>query len=105
MAVWYYTNPDSDDPYHVNTFEFYLNSVPNVEGNYKPLSDDLTFKDGNARALACQALFDYLVQTPQQPGFNYDYQNQNSRKDPVQIANTNIEIKTVGNRLVVGPYR
>ena len=57
LAVWYYTNPDSDDPYHVNTFEFYLNSVPNVEGNYKPLSDDLTFQDGNARALACQALF------------------------------------------------
>ena len=105
LAVWYYTNPDSDDPYHVNTFEFYLNAVPNVEGNYQPLSDDLTFQDGNARAKACQALFDYLVQTPQEPGFSYDYQNQNSRQAPVQIANTNIEIQTVGNRLVVGPYR
>ena len=71
IAVWYYTNPEGDS-YHVTSIDFWLNSVQGTENS--------TFKsminfgdDGWDRANACQALFDYLVQTPQKADFTYTF--------------------------------
>ncbi len=104
LAVWYFTNP-AGDPYHVNTIEFYLNKIAGDDrSEYINLSDDQTFENGYDRAIGCQALFNYLVGTPQKPGFEYDITNSNSKAAPVQIADSNITTRTVGNRIIVGPY-
>ena len=103
LAIWYYTNPSGD--YHVNTFEFWLNAVQDTDGSYTPLSDDWTFTDGWERQAACQALFYYLVETPQQSGFSYDYRNSDLRTSPVNIADTSVTVTTQGSRIIVGPYR
>ena len=103
LAIWYYTNPSGD--YHVNTFEFWLNAVQDTDGSYTPLSDDWTFTDGWERQAACQALFYYLVETPQQSGFSYDYRNSDLRTSPVNIADTSVTVTTKGSRIIVGPYR
>ncbi|MCI9177405.1 MAG: Cys-Gln thioester bond-forming surface protein [Clostridia bacterium] len=106
LAVWYYTNPTG--PYHVTTFEFWLNRVAGTDGNYQPLDEvdgGAIFTRGEERAAACQALFDYLVETPQKPGFTYDYASSGLTQAPVQLADTNITAVPQGDRIIIGPYR
>ncbi len=105
LAVWYYTN-QKNDGYHVDTFEFWLNTVKNIDGNYRALSDVDTFEDGWDRATACQALFDYLVKTPQKSDFTYDIEDSLSTSDPVEIiATSSAKVETENGRYILGPYR
>ena len=101
LAVWYYTNPTGD--YHVNTFEFWINAIKGTDGSYNPLSDNSN--RGEERMYACQALFDYLIETPQNMNYNYDYTSSNNTSSPVEFANTNITANASGSRIIVGPYR
>lgn len=103
IAVWYYTNPEGD-PYHVTSIDFWLNSVQGTENS--------TFKsminfgdDGWDRANACQALFDYLVQTPQKADFTYTIDNSNVTPNPIKIADTDARIVKNGDNYIVGPFR
>mgnify|MGYP000481341787 FL=1 len=103
IAVWYYTNPEGD-PYHVTSIDFWLNSVQGTENS--------TFKsminfgdDGWDRANACQALFDYLVQTPQKADFTYTIDNSNVTPNPIKIADTDAKIVKNGDNYIVGPFR
>ena len=63
------------------------------------------FENGWERAVACQALFDYLVQNAEAEAPNYNISSSTITIAPVQIANTTVTIETVGNRIVIGPYR
>ena len=103
LAVWYYTNPEGD-PYHVTSFDFSLNSVQGTENSIpKSLFD---FADnGRERAQACQALFDYLVQTPQKADFTYTIDNSNVTPNPIKIADTDAKIVKNGDNYIVGPFR
>lgn len=103
IAVWYYTNPEGDS-YHVTSIDFWLNSVQGTENS--------TFKsminfgdDGWDRANACQALFDYLVQTPQKADFTYTIDNSNVTPNPIKIADTDAKIVKNGDNYIVGPFR
>ena len=103
LAVWYYTNPTGD--YHVENIEFYVNIVQGVDANYKALSEDI-LENGWERALACQALFDYLVKTPQKAGFSYSPSDSSVNTVPVKLSDTsNITVQKVNNRYIVGPYK
>lgn len=103
LAVWYYTNPTGD--YHVENIEFYVNIVQGVDANYKALSEDI-LENGWERALACQALFDYLVKTPQKEGFSYSPSDSSVNTVPVKLSDTsNITVQKVNNRYIVGPYK
>lgn len=103
LAVWYYTNPTGD--YHVENVEFYVNIVQGVDANYKALSEDI-LENGWERALACQALFDYLVKTPQKEGFSYSPSDSSVNTVPVKLSDTsNITVQKVNNRYIVGPYK
>ncbi len=104
LAVWYYTNR-AGDGYHVESFEFYVNAIKGTDGNYQPLSDTLTFPDGSDRAIACKALFDYLVETPQKTGFTYDITNNITDSAPAQIATTaSTTIEKSNGRYIIGLY-
>lgn len=104
LAVWYFTNQTGD--YHVETFDFWLNTVAgNENSEYKSLSDETYFEDGWDRAAACQALFDYLVQNAEAEAPNYTITSSTITISPLQIANTTVTTETVGNRIVIGPYR
>ncbi|MGN1269528.1 MAG: Cys-Gln thioester bond-forming surface protein [Clostridia bacterium] len=103
LAVWHYTN-DSGDPYHVETyFEFYINSISGTDANYDALS---TYTGGLDRANACQALFNYLVETPQKSGFQYQPIKSDDNTKPVQfLKTTQPTVDTVNNRKIIGPYQ
>ena len=104
LVVWYFTNPTGD--YHVETFNFWLNTVAGNENSvYADLSSETYFENGWERAVACQALFDYLVQNAEAEAPNYNISSSTITIAPVQIANTTVTIETVGNRIVIGPYR
>ena len=105
LAVWYFTNPSGD--YHVNSFDFWLNTVAgNNSSEYKSLSDRTYFgNEGWDRANACQALFDYLTKTAAEQAESYEITTGTITIAPVQIANTTATIQTVGSRMVIGPYR
>lgn len=103
LAVWYYTNPEGDE-YHVTSIDFWINSVKGTE--------DSTFKslinfgdDGWDRANACQALFDYFVQTPQEADFTYEINNNTANINPVKIDETVAEIIKDEDNYIVGPFR
>ena len=101
LAVWYFTNLNDD--YHVQTFDFWLNTVAGVENSvYSSLSDRNYFADGWDRATACQLLFDYLVNTAKAEAPNYTFVTPNVK--PVQFGNTTVVVEKVDNRVVVGPY-
>lgn len=103
LAVWYYTNPEGD-PYHVTTFVFYINAVKGTENSS---FESLTRfgNDGSDRADACQALFDYLVQTPQKADFTYTIDDSAPTSNPVTIVETDAKIIKDGNNYVVGPFK
>ena len=102
LAVWYYTNQNGDG-YHVDTFEFYINTVKNTDGNYRPLSDS---SDGWDRQVACKALFDYLVKTPQKSDFTYNISSASADTVPVEFVNTqDVASEKVNGRYIVGPYK
>lgn len=102
LAVWYYTNPEGD-AYHVTSIDFWLNTVQGTENStFKSL---INFgDDGWDRANACQALFDYLVQTPQETNFTYTIDNSAVTPSPIKIAETDAKIVKDGNNYVVGPF-
>jgi len=104
LAIWHYTNPEGSryDEYFVDTFELYLVDENGVDDE---LSSD-TYIDGWDRAYACQALFDYFVNTPKQSGFSYDYEGISS-EPPVNLDTTSpvIENPENSNRTIIGPYR
>ena len=103
LAVWYYTNSEGDS-YHVTNIDFWLNTVQGTEDStYKSL---INFgDDGWDRANACQALFDYLVQTPQKADFTYTIDNSNVTPNPIKIANTDAKIVKDSNNYIVGPFK
>ena len=107
LAIWHYTN--SGDDYHVGeTFELWLNQSKNdvsQPNTYKPLSERNCFENGEKRAKACQALFDYLVETPQNMNYNYDYKNVNTNTKPVTFDETNVTMEVSNNRYIFGPYK
>ncbi len=105
LAIWHYTNPSGDE-YHVkDTFEFWLNAVPNENSNYQSLSSsDNFFKNGRDRAEACQALFNYLVEIPSEPDFSYNYAN-NLKESPISLENTTPTLEVKGERYIIGPYK
>ena len=94
IAVWYYTNPEGDQ-YHVTSIDFWLNSVQGTENS--------TFKsminfgdDGWDRANACQALFDYLVKTPQKADFVYNIDNSNVTANDYTVTGNTIATNGAG---------
>ncbi len=103
LAVWHYTNEEGD-PYHVESyFEFYINSISGTDANYDALS---TFEGGVDRANASQALFNYLVETPKKPDFEYQPITSEDNTNPVQFLKTlQATIEIVDNRKIVGPYQ
>ena len=101
LAIWYYTN---DDEYHVEgNPTIKINAILNSDGNYQEL--DISDDEDAARMHAMDALYAYLTQTPQEAGFSYDYKNNSSTSNPVEIVETDIKIETSGNRLIIGPYK
>ena len=102
LAVWHYTN-DLGDPYHVESyFEFYINSISGTDANYSALS---SYTGGLDRANACQALFNYFVETPKKQGFEYQPTLSGDRTKPVQFSKTvQATVETALNRKIVGPY-
>ena len=112
LVVWYYTNPNSLDPYHTEKeFEIWMNKVRNVytADTYIPMSNTEgsipSFPYGLERLYTMQAIFEYLTQTPKQPDFTYNYKNQNIDIQNVIDKQMNIKIETNGDRLIVGPYK
>lgn len=101
LAIWYYTNADD---YHVEgNPTVKINQVMGTDGNYKTL--DINDSEDAARMHAMDALYAYLVKTPQATGFTYNYTNTNTNSQPVKIATTALNTKTSGDRIIVGPYR
>lgn len=106
LAVWHYTNNlEEDDPYYIESyFELYINSISGTDANYASLS---SYTGGLERANACQALFDYLVETPKKSGFEYEpIATDDNNIKPVQFVKTiQATAKSVENRVIVGPYK
>ncbi len=101
LAIWYFTN---DDEYHVEgNPSIKINAVLNVDGNYQTL--DMSDDEDAARIHAMDALYAYLIQTPLAEDFSYDYRNESSSTNPVEIVDTDIKTETDGDRIIVGPYK
>ncbi len=104
LAIWYYTNPNGE--YHVGeTFELWLNSKKGdvtQTNTYQSLSEKGVFTNGEARAHACQGLFYYLTETPED--LNYDYKSVNNENQTVQINESEATMEVLSNRYVFGPY-
>ena len=101
LAIWYFTN---DDEYHVEgNPSIKINAVLNVDGNYQTL--DMSDDEDAARIHAMDALYAYLTQTPLAEDFSYDYRNESSSTNPVEIVDTDIKTETDGDRIIVGPYK
>ena len=110
LAVWYYTNPESLDPYHTEkNFEIWMNKIKDTYENYIPMSNKEgsvpSFPYGIERLYTMQAIFEYLTQTPKKPGFLYDYKNQKIDVQNIIDKQTRINIEKNGDRIVVGPYK
>ncbi len=107
LAIWHYTNKDQD--YHINsgdTFDLWLNQRKDdvdQESTYETLSEGRSFENGEERAKACQALFDYFVETSE--GMDYDYTNENENTNPVTFDGTNVTMEVSGDRYIFGPYK
>ncbi len=108
LAVWHFTN---NDAYKVEnssngTFEFWINAVAGTDSNYNALSDydGTTLADLNGwdRAEECQALYDYLVDTAESMAKTYEVK---TASQPYEIADTVVTQKTVGNNIVIGPFK
>ena len=106
LAIWHYTNPEDNDPYHVKrTFSLWLNAIQNdVTKNYKDLGSDNCFENGHERYEACKALFEYLIKKAEE-NKNYNYENVNSTEKVVTFAQTDVTMQVQGDRYVFGPYR
>ncbi len=101
LAIWYFTN---DDEYHIEgNPTIKINAVLNTDGNYQNL--DINDDEDAARIHAMDALYAYLTQTPLAEDFSYDYRNESSSTNPVEIVDTDIKTETDGNRIIVGPYK
>ena len=109
LAIWHFTNNDAYKVENVSsegTFEFYINAVAGTDSNYNALSDydgrSLENLNGAERAEECQALYDYLVDTAENMAKTYEVK---TASQPYEIVDTVISKKTVGNNIVIGPFK
>ena len=58
LAIWYFTNPTGE--YHYENIELYINSMKNVDSDYKTF-EDLLGDDGWDRQDAASALYEYYI--------------------------------------------
>ncbi len=101
LAIWYFTNNDENDDYHITDRTFYLEVKEKEDPNYIAIGDK--FRDnGDERNDDAQALFNYLVSGGIE---NDDYEpTPNNTKAPVSINTANSEIKLEGENYILGPY-
>lgn len=97
LAIWYFTNPTGD--YHYTNIELYINSVKNVDADYKTF-EDLLGDDGWDRADAAQALFDYYINNAQA-----NYASTSASTSPIEFVKDNAKMQTIGSNYVAGPYK
>ena len=101
LAIWHFTN-DGDPAYCYNEIELKINSTANQDDgieNYKTF-EDLYGDDGWDRQDAASALFDYFINNA--PA---NYSSTYNTTKPVTLETTNLEMKTIGNNYVAGPYK
>lgn len=101
LAIWYFTNPDEEDTYHLTDRTFYLEVKEKADASYSSIGDK--FKtNGDERNDDAQTLFNYLVTGGLN---NTDYEpTPNNTINPISIDGANSEIKLEGDNYILGPY-
>ena len=97
LAIWYFTNPTGE--YHYENIELYINSMKNVDSDYKTF-EDLLGDDGWDRQDAASALYEYYINNA-----DGSYVSQNATTSPIELDDSRASMEVSGSNLIAGPFR
>ncbi len=97
LAIWYFTNPTGE--YHYETIELYINSMVNVDADYKTF-EDLLGDDGWDRQDAASALYEYYINNA-----DGSYVSPNATTSPIELDDSRASMEVSGSNLIAGPFR
>jgi len=100
LAIWYFTNNDSDDDYNMKERTFAYAVKEKADADYKDIGDKFT--NGLDRNDDAITLFNYLVD---QGTLNATTAPKaNNTTNPITIDSSNSTIALEGNNYILGPY-
>ena len=97
LAIWYFTNPTGE--YHYENIELYINSMVNVDADYKTF-EDLLGDDGWDRQDAASALYEYYINNA-----DGSYVSTNATTNPIELDDSRATMEVSGSNLIAGPFR
>ena len=97
LAIWYFTNPTGE--YHYENIELYINSMVNVDADYKTF-EDLLGDDGWDRQDAASALYEYYINNA-----DGSYVSPNATTNPIELDDSRATMEVSGSNLIAGPFR
>ena len=97
LAIWYFTNPTGE--YHYENIELYINSMKNVDSDYKTF-EDLLGDDGWDRQDAASALYEYYINNA-----DGSYVSPNATTSPIELDDSRASMEVSGSNLIAGPFR
>lgn len=104
LAVWYFSNPDSSDPYHMETLPAL--QLTTIEGGLGPFDTTLDDIDPTwQRQTQAAELYKFLVEKAKINAENYG--NGDTRGEtiiPAEIMDTEISNEIIKGEIVVGPF-
>ena len=104
LAVWYFSNPEATDPYHMEKLPAL--QLTTVEGGLGPF--DITLDDIDPtwqRQTQASELYTFLINSAKMNASNYG--DGDTRGDvivPVEILDTKISNEIINGEIVVGPF-
>jgi len=104
LAIWYFSNPETTDPYHMETLPAL--QVTTVEGGVGPFDktlDDLS--DSFDRQTQASQLYTFLINQARKMASNYgDGEIRGDSIKPTEIVETEISNEVIKGKIVVGPF-
>ena len=105
LAIWYFSNPDETDPYHMETLPaLQLTTVEGGQGPFDTTLDDLD-PTWNRQSQAAE-LYTFLIEHAKMMADLYGYDDVRGYSViPVEIFGTEITNEIIKGKIVVGPFK
>ena len=105
LAIWYFSNPDETDPYHMETLPaLQLTTVEGGQGPFDTTLDDLD-PTWNRQSQAAE-LYTFLIEHAKMMADLYGYDDVRGYSViPVEIFDTEITNEIIKGEIVVGPFK
>ena len=100
LAIWFFTNSEEDDEYHVTERTFALNVKDKRDASYMYIGDK--FNDGSDRNDVAIAIFDYLVEGGL--ANKNTVPTKTNTENPITLNSSNANIELKDGNYILGPY-